>query len=262
MFRAILSRLPEGPPRPHPLLFVHGAWHGAWCWDDYVLPWFAERGYEAHAVDLRGHGASDNDRPLWRTRIDHYVEDVDAAVKRLDRPPVVIGHSMGGLVVQRYLEHHRMPGAVLVAPMPVGGAIGVTLRMARRHPLVLLRVSLTGRLWPVVGTARLAREHLFGDDMGPTEFRRHYARLQDESYLACLDMMMFRRPRPRRISGPVLVIAAGFDGLFTEADLRRTAAAYRTEPVTIPGAAHDLMLDARWAEMAAVVDEWVAGLPA
>jgi pimeloyl-ACP methyl ester carboxylesterase len=44
--------------RPTPLLFVHGAWHGAWCWDEYFLDFFAGRGYRALAVSLRGHGNS------------------------------------------------------------------------------------------------------------------------------------------------------------------------------------------------------------
>jgi len=48
---------------PVPLLFVHGAWHAAWCWDEHFLGFFADRGFRAVAVSLRGHGASV--RPDW-----------------------------------------------------------------------------------------------------------------------------------------------------------------------------------------------------
>lgn len=41
-----------------PLLFIHGAWHGAWCWEKF-LSYFAEHGYESHALSLRGHGNSE-----------------------------------------------------------------------------------------------------------------------------------------------------------------------------------------------------------
>jgi pimeloyl-ACP methyl ester carboxylesterase len=254
------SHLPDGPAGGRPLLFVHGAWHGAWCWEDYVLPWFAARGHPAHAVDLRGHGEAPSDRPLRRTRIHHYAADLAAAVEQIGGAPVLVGHSMGAFVVARYLEDHDVPGAVLVAPVPARGALGPTLRVARRHPVAFLRANLTMRLRPVVGTPILAREYLFGDDVPPTEFTRHFARLQDASYAAYLDMV-FHRARPERSSSPVLVVAAGFDRLFTAAEMRRTAAAYRADLVTIAGAPHDLMIDARWMEMARAVEDWVRRLP-
>jgi pimeloyl-ACP methyl ester carboxylesterase len=211
-------------------------------------------------VDLRGHGDAPTDRPLRRIRIDHYTADLAAAVEQIGEAPVLVGHSMGGLVVQRYLEDHDVSGAVLVAPVPTGGALGVTLRVARRHPLAFLKANLTMHLRPVVGTPDRAREYLFGDDMAPTEFTRHFARLQDESYSAYLDMVL-RPPRPERVSAPVLVVSAGFDGLFTAAEMERTAAAYGADLITVPGAAHDLMIDARWAEMARAVEAWIRRLP-
>ena len=54
----VLCRMPAGEARPTPLLFVHGAYTAAWCWDENFLPWFAEQGYAAYAVSLSGHGAS------------------------------------------------------------------------------------------------------------------------------------------------------------------------------------------------------------
>ena len=46
----VLCRTPAGTARPTPLLFVHGAYTAAWCWDENFLPWFAEQGYAAYAV--------------------------------------------------------------------------------------------------------------------------------------------------------------------------------------------------------------------
>jgi pimeloyl-ACP methyl ester carboxylesterase len=71
---------------PLPLLFVHGGWHAAWCWDDNFLDFFAARG------------------SLNAYSVDDYVDDVRTAASRFDTPPVVVGHSMGGYVVQKYLE--------------------------------------------------------------------------------------------------------------------------------------------------------------
>ena len=55
----VRSRLPSTPARKAPLLFVHGGYCDAWCWDVYFLPWFARRGHAAHALSLRGDGESD-----------------------------------------------------------------------------------------------------------------------------------------------------------------------------------------------------------
>ncbi len=47
---------PSNHSRPNPILFVHGAFHGAWAWEEYFLPYFADKGYEVHALNWRGHG--------------------------------------------------------------------------------------------------------------------------------------------------------------------------------------------------------------
>jgi pimeloyl-ACP methyl ester carboxylesterase len=251
----IVGRMPSGPARPQPVLFVHGAWHGAWCWEERFLPFFAEAGYRAFAVDLRGHG--DDPRPLRRgTRIADYVADVDAAVRVLDRAPVLIGHSMGGLVVQRYLEGRRLPGAVLFASLPVSGAWGAALRVARRHPAAFLKANVTLRLRPVIETPRLARSLLFTDDTPDEEVQRLWSRLGDEAYRAFLEMLL-RRPQPTQVLTPVLVVAAGRDRLFSVAEERRTARAYGTEVVVVEGAGHDLMLDPLWEEAASLILEWL-----
>ena len=105
----VLRREPLGTPEATPLLFVHGAWHGAWCWEEHFLGWFAERGFRVAALDLRGHGASPARGRFKTRRLRHYVADVAEVAATFDTPPVVIGHSMGGMVVQKYLERHEAP---------------------------------------------------------------------------------------------------------------------------------------------------------
>ncbi len=77
----ILSKYPSNGTRPTPLLFIHGALHGAWCWDVHFLDYFAQHGFIAHAVNLRGHGKSEGGENLRWTRIADFVEDVVYAVR-------------------------------------------------------------------------------------------------------------------------------------------------------------------------------------
>jgi len=252
----VVTAQPETGTRRHPLLFVHGAWHGAWCWSPF-LGWFADRGWESHALDLRGHGDSGNDRSLRFTRIKHYVDDLGAVVDALDNPPIVIGHSMGGLVVQRYLEDHRLPGAVLVAPDPIAGVWRATLRTMRRHPIKFLKANLIWDLRPLIERRDIAAGLFLPDDASDDEIEWMWQRLQGESYMAYLDMLLFVRPRPQLVHSPVGIIAGSEDRIFGVKELRRTAGAYGVELSVIDGAAHDLMLGPRWEEAAQVVADMV-----
>lgn len=252
----ILEAHPSGPAKATPLLLVHGAWHGGWCWER-VLPYVASRGYHAYAPSLRGHGGSGNSKSLRRTSLGDYVSDVAEVAARLPAPPVVVGHSMGGLVVQKYLAAGgRAAAGVLLASAPPQGVLGATLRVARRHPLAFLKVNTTLRLWPVVATPELAREALFNDSLPAVEAAALHRRLQDESFLAYLGMML-PRVDPHRVEVPMLVLGGEADRTFTPAEVRSTARAYGVVAELFPGAAHDLMLDPAWEKVAARIVAWL-----
>lgn len=256
----VITHEPVGAPKTVPLLFVHGAWHGAWCWNEHFLPYFAERGFLAHAVSLRGHGESEIDKRLRLARISDYVEDVAAVAGGFNTSPVVIGHSMGGLVVQKYLEDHAATAGVLLASDPVNGVLRTTLRVARRHPLAFLKANLTWDLYPIVATPDLAREAFFSESLPDDRLVAYFERVQSESYLAYLDML-FRLPKPSRVDVPMLVMGAENDALFTPEEIRATAAAYETEAVIVPGVAHDMMLDDGWESVAGTILSWLDDLP-
>ena len=253
----ILAREPSANPHPTPLLFVHGAWHGAWCWDERFLPYFAARGYRSYAVSLRGHGGSEAPPHVRTMRIRDYVADVAQAAKQLDRPPVVIGHSMGGLVVQKYLERHTAPAAILLASVPTRGVLRTTLNIARKHPLRFAQANLTWTLYPLVNTPRIAREMLFSRDLPEDEVRAHWMRLQNEAYLAYLDMIVFALPRPRRVNTPLLALGAERDAIFTPREVRRAARAYGGDATIFPDMAHDMMLEPGWQSVADTMIEWL-----
>lgn len=169
---------------------------------------------------------------------------------------VVIGHSLGGLIAQKYLEHDRAAGLALLAPTPTRGTLPAIGRLGLRHPVILLQATLSLRLRPFVRTRALARELFFTVHTDQKMVEATWQRLQDESYLAFLETTVIR-PRPRLIQPPVLVVAAEHDGFFTRAEMQQTADAYGTDLVVIEGSGHDLMLDDRWPAVADRIDNWI-----
>jgi pimeloyl-ACP methyl ester carboxylesterase len=260
MHLEVITRRPTSQPRPTPLLFVHGAWHAAWCWEAHFLDYFASRGYTAHALSLRGHGASEGRNRLRWTRISEYVADVAQVIAAMPIAPIVIGHSMGGFVLQKYLETHRAPAGVLLASVPPAGALAATLRLAARQPVAFAKANLTLRLWPLVATPALAREAFFSASMPDAQLRELASRLQDESYCAFLDLLALDLPHPGRVQTPLLVLGGADDTIFSPADVAATARAYRTQPVMFPGLAHDMMLEEGWEKVADHIRAWIEAM--
>ena len=200
----MISKYPPNGTHPTPLLFIHGSMHGAWCWDVHFLDYFAEHGFAAHAVNLRGHGNSEGRETLRWTRIADFVDDVANAAAQLPSPPILIGHSMGGFIIQKYLEEHASPGAVLLSSPSPTGFLPTALRIARRHPLNFAKVNLTLNLFSLVETPDLAREAFFSKDLPEDLLREYWEQMQEESYRAFLDMVALDLPKPAKVKTPLL----------------------------------------------------------
>ena len=167
-----ITRTPKKQTHKTPLLFVHGMWHGAWCWDEFFLPFFADHGYHVTALSLRGHAGSEG--KIRGSTIANYVSDVEQVAKTFDTPPAIIGHSMGGFLTQKYLETHDAPAAVLLATNPSFGLWPTFFRLAVQRPLTLVKVTTQLRLYPVIGTPDEARWTLFSKDMPKKQLLKYY----------------------------------------------------------------------------------------
>jgi pimeloyl-ACP methyl ester carboxylesterase len=110
----IESWLPERRSRRKPLLFVHGELAGSWAWERF-LGYFAARGWEGHALNLRNHYWSQTAEPE-ELSFESYVADVAAAMDRLGPGVVVVGHGLGALLALKAAERRTIAGLVLIAP--------------------------------------------------------------------------------------------------------------------------------------------------
>jgi lysophospholipase len=194
------------------LLFVHGyADHtGRYA---HVFDWFHERGWSCAGVDLRGHGRSAGQRGFV-SRFGEYVDDVEAAVHMLveqhpDEKLILVGHSMGGLVVLSYLLRHPegIEGAVLSSPY-----LGLAMRVP---PVKEALAHVMSRVWPTLAletgiqSSDLTHDKAFADayDLDPLVNHKATARWFTEALHAQRQVAK----DAHQVQTPVLVLQAGAD---------------------------------------------------
>ncbi|SDM92723.1 alpha/beta hydrolase [Allokutzneria albata] len=243
--REVLSELPETDTGKPPLLFVHGVGGGAWQFAEYWLKAAAERGFPSYAVSLRCAGGSGGARRRLLTGLRHYVHDVVQTAVRLPRQPILVGHSLGGLVVQRALARYPARAGVLLGSVGAGPEIAGLGVLAVRSPRTLGQ-ALLGRSMTFPERLRFVgapRPELLRE--GPT------------GALAQCQLLFHRRP-PRPLGNPpVLVVGATADRIIPMSSVRATAGHYRTAPRWVDGVGHALMLDSGQDRVLDLVLDWV-----
>ncbi|HUP55581.1 MAG TPA: alpha/beta fold hydrolase [Methylomirabilota bacterium] len=215
----IESWLPERRSRRKPLLFIHGELAGSWVWERY-LGYFAGRGWEGHALNLRNHHWSQTADPA-ELSFETYTEDVVAALDRLGPTTVAVGHGMGALLALKAAERVAISGLVLVAP----GLPRDLRQPARPHELRVVP-EVYGR--NVIGWETLP-EKLVRDDRDLTLADvlkiQHLLGQKPHESGAARRQMLAGVPVDRRVVAqvPRLVIAGGLDGFVTLDDAERLA---------------------------------------
>ena len=252
MKQEILQCLPKKETRRPPILFVHGAYSGAWIWAEHFLPVFADFGYPAYAVSLRGHGGSEGD--LSGASFNDYVDDVETAAKTIGAAPVLIGHSMGGLIVQHYVARGgRAKAIVALASAPPSGLRSSALHMTMFAPDVLFQLALLQSLGPAMASPAVIGRALFSSKSTPESRTGLMEKLQRESPRASAELLA--PPLMRRLDPgdrpPILVLGGDADVFLPRCAMQETADFWQADLEVLRGAPHGLMIDTAWRDIAA-----------
>jgi len=245
-----------GPPRPASLLFVHGMWGGAWVWERW-LPFFAARGWDGYALNLRGRAGSRPVADIGRVPLTDYIEDAASVARRLGAV-VVVGHSMGGLVAQALAATLTPVAAVAVTPAAPRGIW--PLRSAELVAATLRYAPALIRSRPLLPSRRVMTRLAFGR-LPPEERDSVYARLVPESARQARDIALRGfAVDAAAVRCPMLVIAAEGDRITPPVVVRRVAERYGATLYEYPGFGHMLPLEPRWQEVAADVAAWLGAV--
>jgi pimeloyl-ACP methyl ester carboxylesterase len=262
-----LVRRPSVPrPNAPRVLLVHGICVGAWVWEEHFMPYLADSGFEVHALSLRGHGASAGRERLNDWRLADYTEDLRRTVAAIaaegDAPLAVVGHSLGGAVVQDWLRGGgHAAGAALLASVPPWGLAYSAWQMWINSPDLFQQVARLGLAGGGMLDPAVMRRHLFSDDLPDAEFARFAARTEGESRHVGVELQGWRPFAPMPWQAPPMFVLGGVDDRFIRPDaVQGTATYYGARPVLVPRLAHALMLDPRWEDAAAPLRDWLLRL--
>ncbi len=257
----LLSNRAEAQAGKPPLLFLHGMWHGAWVWEPYFLPYFGKLGYRAYAMSLSTHAGSPRRKPLNALRIRDYVKDLREVVESLDESPVLVGHSMGGFILQKYLEQYEAPAAVLMAPVPPFGIWGGTFRVLKKFPLAFLKANLLLNLAHIINSLPRYRYILSSDNISVEDDRKNMQQAHSESMMAYIDMLGLDLVKTQKVNTPLLILGGKEDRAIAPAEIEKTAARYNQKPLLFEKMGHNLMLEPEYARVAHAIDAWLKELP-
>ena len=231
---------------------------GAWVWKDNFLPYFFDKGFNTYALSLRNHGASENNGKLRWTSIKEYVEDLAQVVDSIDGPIYLVGHSLGGFTIQHYLQKasSKVKAAVLLCSVPNTGLWKLVARLLFDFPIRFL-ISIVMFSWlPIVKDKIGLKKLMFSKEYPVEKMDSIIHKLQDESFLAFLEMVFLRLPRQSKSKTPVMVVGAENDYLISEGESRKMGKHYHVEPIIIPNASHCFMLEEGWVFTAEKINQF------
>jgi pimeloyl-ACP methyl ester carboxylesterase len=250
-----------GAGKKPPLLFIPGYFASAWVYESY-LPFFAERGYAGFALNLRGREGSTlpSGVMLGRVSINDFIDDARQVARwlidRLGRP-VVVGHSMGGLIAQKLGEEGLARALVLLSSAPPRG-ISVMSGLLFRRQLRYLPALLRSR--PVVPRWKDMRE-LVLNHLPETEQRKTFERFVPDSGRAGREMSLRSvKVDAERVGAngcPVLVVTSDDDRFIPPHIAQRIAQRYHAPVYVARGHGHLMLREPGWNEPAAFIASWL-----
>ena len=247
------------------IVMIHGAFAGAWSFENFVDV-FRSRGWTCHAPDLRFHGVipnSDQEPHLARTSIEDYTDDMVAFIAGLDDAPIIIGHSMGGLVAQQLAAKGLARGLVLLT----AGAPWGILPSTSDEMAVAIGLMTTGPFWTksIQPVFEVAAENAL-EKLDPNSRRQVFDKLGPESGRALFELFFWMfdvrhaiAVDSTKIKCPVLVVSGSDDKVISASTGRRVAQLYGSNATyhEAQGHGHFLLLEPGWESVAERCADWI-----
>jgi pimeloyl-ACP methyl ester carboxylesterase len=259
-------------PKANPVVFIHGLWLHASSWQ----PWeemFGEAGYTTLAPGWPGdegtvEATRANPDAVANVGIDAVTEHYASIIETLPAPPILIGHSFGGMIAEKLLGQGRAAAAVAIDAAQIKGVYALPLSALRATFPVFKNPTNKHR------AITLTREQ-FRYDFGNAVSEEESDQLYDKWTIPAPGLPLFEaasanlhHDSPAKVDtdnadrGPLLLIMGGEDHTVPEAVTKSTFKQYRdspavTEILELPDRGHSLIVDSGWREVAEASATWI-----
>jgi len=241
---------------------IHGAFCGGWVFEDFAEP-FRAAGHEVLTPDLPGHGPDAPPDSVAGRSMGDYAAAIARLIRAQPRPPLVMGHSMGGLVALMAASRSPTAGVVALAPSSPWGVPPSTPEEA----LSAVALYALGPFWVQAIEPHYAASRRYNlDRMSSADSHATFARMRPESGRALfevlnwwLDPCMTTMVHPSRIGAPMLAIAGDRDVINPPSTVADAARRLGAEMRTMPGMSHWLPAEPGWRNVADLCLAWMAG---
>ena len=241
-----------GAPDQVPVLCVHGAFS---CPEQLrpLVESFGSVGIPAYAFPLRGHGPDDR---VDGARIADYVMDVLAMIRQLGAPPILLGHSMGGLVVLKVAETGNCRGAILIAAAPP-----VAVRPTTASLPVFVKLLPRILLGATVAPPREDLRRISLRQVEPALQQRILDTFVPESGAALRDIMLGAvSVDPLKVRVPLLSLIGAKDRLVPAGQMRAAARRYGATLREYAEGGHSLFVEPQGEQVKRDMIAWVSQL--
>jgi len=247
------------------IIMIHGMWAGAWCWEKFK-DYFEKKDYQCIVQDLRYHDVNPEEPPdprLGTVSLLDYVEDLEKEIRRFEQKPVIMGHSMGGLLAQILGSRNLAKALVLLSPAAPRGILAL-------KPSVLKSFWSSLSQW---GFWKKPIKQTFNESvysvlnlMPYDEQKRIYQRFVNESGKAAAEIgfWIFDSKRASEVNEsnitcPVLIVAGKEDRMTPVSVIRKVAEKYGAACTyeEFRNHAHWLIGEPGWEEIAGFCASWL-----
>lgn len=250
------------------IVMIHGMWGRSFLWDNYKT-FFEERGFQCITPTLRLHDVNPTDpapEGLGTTSLLDYAADLEALIGELPQEPIIMGHSMGGLLAQILAGRGLGKAAVFITPASPAGIMALRWSVIKTFKSSLFRWGFWRRpTMPTFNEARYSMMHL----ITPQDQREAYGRFVHESGRATTEIGLWpfdltgaSRVDETKIKCPVLVIGGGQDRITPAKVVRQVAVKYSANGTykEFPEHAHWVLAEPGWQEVAGYIHTWLTGM--
>jgi pimeloyl-ACP methyl ester carboxylesterase len=265
----------QTPNRQIPLIFIHGAWLSSGSWENYS-DYFGKRGFAASAPEWpRKHGDVEELRESAQESaglgIEEIVEHYEKLIQGLDQPPVLVGHSYGGLFVELLLDRNLGRAGVAMSPAPPKGILSLPFSTLKAAAPALAHPSK----WH--GVVTLTQEEFtygfvntFSEEDAAAAYAR-YAVPETGQIFYEGGFANFHLHPPTEVHfksqdrAPLLIVGATEDHTVPASLAKAQYERYERSPaqtdyLEFEGRPHLHMVAPDWQEVASAIDSWVEGV--